>query len=64
MIDPIKEILDGLEISKDDYYRTLPISKDEDLELHLQLKPNSCFVNNYFDAGLEAWQQIWIYNLF
>ena len=52
----IKEILDELEISSDDYYRALSISKDEDLELHLKRKPNSCFVNNYFDVGLKAWQ--------
>ena len=32
----VKEILDELEISKDDYYRALSISKDEDLELHLR----------------------------
>ena len=66
MIDPtkdnftqplsVKEILDKLEISKNDYYRALSISKDEDLELHLKRKPNSCFVNNYFDVGLKAWQ--------
>ena len=31
----IKEILDELEISKDNYYRALPILIDEGLELHL-----------------------------
>ena len=51
----VKEILDELEISKDDYYRALSISKDEKLELHLKREPNSCFVNHYFDAGLKAW---------
>ena len=64
MIDPtkenftqplsVKEILDELEISKDDYYRDLSISKDEYLELHLKREPNSCFVNNYFDVDLKA----------
>ena len=52
----VKEILDELEISKDDLYRALPISKNEDLELHLKRESNSCFVNNYFDVGLKAWQ--------
>ena len=52
----IKEILDELEISKDDYYRALSIPKDENLELHLKRKPTSCFVNNYFHIGLKAWQ--------
>ena len=51
-----KEILDELEISSDDYYRALSISKDEDLERYLKRKPNSDFVNNYFDVGLKAWQ--------
>ena len=65
MIDPtkdnfnqppsVKEILDELEISKDDYYRVLSISKDEDLKLHLTREPNSCFANNYFDVGLKVW---------
>ena len=52
----IKEILDELEISSDDCYRALSISKDEDLELHLKRQPNSCFINNYFDVSLKAWQ--------
>ena len=44
MIDPnkgnltlplsIKEILDELEISNDDYYRTLSLPKVDDFELH------------------------------
>ena len=38
----VKEILDELEISKDDYCRSLSISKDEDLEQHL--KKNLIFV--------------------
>ena len=52
----ISEILDELEISKDDYYRALSISKDEDSEIHLKRQPDSYFVNNYFDVGLKAWQ--------
>ena len=60
----ISEILDELEISKDDYCRALSISKDEDLELHLKRQPDSCFVNNYFDVGLKLGRQTWAYNLF
>ena len=52
----VQEVLDELELSKVDYYRALSISKDDDLELHLKRQPNSCFVNNYFDVGLKAWQ--------
>ena len=29
---------------------------DGDYELHLIRPPNSCFVNNYFNIGLGAWQ--------
>ena len=29
---------------------------DDDYELHLIRPPNSCFVNNYFNKGLGAWQ--------
>ena len=29
----------------------------EVLELHFKIQPNSCFVNNYFDVGLKAWQE-------
>lgn len=50
----IKDILDGLEISTDDYYRALSISKDEDIELHLKRQSNFCFLNNYFDVDLKA----------
>ena len=39
----VKEFSDELEIFRD-YYRALPILKEEDLELHLKLQPNSCFV--------------------
>ena len=52
----IDEILLKLDISKKDYYYALSISVDDDYELHLIRPPNSCFVNNYFDAGLRAWQ--------
>ena len=50
----IKEILDELEICKDDYYRTLVISKDEDLGLNSKRQPNSCFVDNYFNIDLKV----------
>ena len=52
----IDETLLKLDISKEDYYHSLSISVDDDYEPHLIRSPNSCFVNNYFDAGLRAWQ--------
>ena len=35
----IQEILDELEISKDDYYKALPVLKDDDLEIYLKRQP-------------------------
>ena len=35
----IQEILDELEISKDDYYKALSVSKNDDSELHLKGYP-------------------------
>ena len=52
----IKEILDELKISKDDYYRVLSKLKEEDLQLYLKKQAKSCFVNNCFDVGLKTWQ--------
>ena len=52
----IHEIPLKLDISKEDYYHALFISVNDDNELHLIRLPNSCFVSNYFDTGLRAWQ--------
>ena len=51
----VKEVLEELEVFKNDCYRVFSKSKDEDLELHLKRELNSCFANNYFDVGLKAW---------
>ena len=53
-----------MEISKDDYCKALSVSKDPYLELHLKREPYSCFVNNYFNVGLKAWQTNMTFNLF
>ena len=39
----MNKIVDQLEMSEDDYYRTLSTSKDKDLELNWKREPNSCF---------------------
>ena len=51
----VKEVLEELEVFKNDCYRVFSKSKDEDLELHLKRELNFCFANNYFDVGLKAW---------
>ena len=43
----IKEFLRELKVSKDNYYRVLSISNDEDLELYFKREPNSLLFNNY-----------------
>ena len=45
-----------LDINVDAYYRSLEISDDNDFQIHLRLTATSCFVNNYFKVGLEAWE--------
>ena len=61
----IKEILDELEISKDDYYRTLSIQQDEDLQLDLKSHPNfSALLTIILMLVCELDRQIWTYSLF
>ena len=52
----VLEILDQLNITEDQYYNALSISTDTDFQLHLKRPTNSCFVNNYFVEGLQAWE--------
>ena len=53
----IDDILELLGVSLTDYEETLSISTDpNDYEIHLKRNPMSCFVNNYFDEGLLAWE--------
>jgi len=51
-----KDILASLQISEQDYYGALSISPDSDFELHLKRPVDSCFINNYFIAGLKGFQ--------
>ena len=52
----VKEILDELEICKDDYGRALPISANEDLELPLKRQPNFCSVIILVSDRKLGWQ--------
>ena len=51
----ISEILNELELTESEYYEALSISSDNDFQIHFIHPPNSCFINNYFDEGLLAW---------
>ena len=52
----IKDILADLGLSETDYYNALSISVDDDFHIFLKRPPNSCFINNYFETGLQAWE--------
>ena len=64
MLNPSKEnynptltdidILNSIAISEDDYYWALSISADSDFDLHHKRPLNSCFINNYFVAGIKG----------
>ena len=51
----ISQVLSELNISEEDYYHALSISSDDDFEIHLKRPTTSCFINNYFAVGLQAW---------
>ena len=48
------DILKSLDINEDQYYWALSISPDSDFELHLKRPVDSCFINNYFVAGIKG----------
>ena len=52
----IPATLAEFQIADDNYYTALSISKDDDFELHMKRKPNSCFVNNCVNDKLKGWQ--------
>ena len=55
-IDQISDqILEQLGVPETDYYSALSISND-DYQVHLKRKGNSCFINNYNPIMLKAWQ--------
>ena len=54
--ETIPQILNRLDLTEEEYYNALSISKDTDFGIHLRRPLNSCFVNNYFAEGLHAWE--------
>ena len=52
----ISEVLEELGINEVEYESTLKILDDLGFQLHLKRPTDSCFVNNYFDIGLLAWE--------
>ena len=49
-----KHVLELAGISEMNYYWALSVSGDSDHELHLKRSVDSCFINNYFIAGIKG----------
>ena len=52
----VTEVLEKLNITEEEYMSVLQISDDQDFQLHLKRPTDFCFINNYFDIGLLAWE--------
>ena len=48
------DILNDIDITEQDYQWAISVSPDSDYELHLKRPIDSCFINNYFIAGLKG----------
>ena len=55
-VPKISEILPEFNVIEREYYSALSISSDSDFQIHLKRQPNACFINNFFNEGLQAWQ--------
>ena len=55
-VQNIANILKELNLTEDQCYDALSISNDSDFQIHLKRQPNACFINNFFEEGLQAWQ--------
>ena len=51
-----EDVLAMCNVSKDEYNWALSISGDSDFELHLKRGIDSCFINNYFEAGTKGFR--------
>ncbi|RUA05461.1 MAG: hypothetical protein DSY43_04560, partial [Gammaproteobacteria bacterium] len=50
------DIFSSVGITEEQYYWALEISPSSDYELHLRRKVDSCFINNYFIAGMKGFR--------
>jgi len=48
-----RDIFSSLSITEEEYCNALSISPDSDCDLHLKRPLDSCFINNYFAAGIK-----------
>ena len=45
-----------MNLTEDQYCDALSVSNDSDFQIHLKRQPSACFINNFFEEGLQAWQ--------
>ncbi|KAL9977715.1 hypothetical protein ACROYT_G015152 [Oculina patagonica] len=50
------DLLAAFKISKREYNWALSVSSDSDFDLHLKRSIHSCFINNYFEAGIRGFR--------
>ena len=55
-ISNIKNILTELGLTEEQYYNTLLISSDSDLQTDIRRASYVCFINNFLSEGLQAWE--------
>ena len=55
-VKSVSEVLEELSITEQEYENALKISDDNSYQLYLRRPTGSCFVSNYFDIGLLAWE--------
>ena len=48
------DIFNSAGVTEDEYYWALSISTDSNFDLHLKRPIDSCFINNYFVAGIKG----------
>ena len=58
-----QDVFEDIGITNEQYYTALSISPDSNYELHLKRPVDSCFINNYFIAGIKGLQPVLTYNL-
>ena len=56
MVKSVSEVLEELSNTEQEYENALKFSDDNSYQLHLRRLTDSCFVNNYFDIALLAWE--------
>ena len=52
----VSEVLEEINITKEEYKSALQISDHQDFQFHLKCPTDSCFFNNYFGIALLAWE--------